>query len=120
MKKQLSLVEAKRLSLIKWELIVENNGSSSIQYPEELLYLPYRCGFCKRWSEKGYFGTKDCSRCECAKALKGICSEDQESIYTKWQYRSTKENAQAVLDAIKSINTTEYKWYDIRKYFKKK
>jgi len=116
MKNQLSLAEAKRLSIIKWELIVENNGSPEIDYPEEVSVLIHDCGFCERWRPH----KSGCEKCECAKVLGGACnSMGGRDLFAIWSKNQTKENAQAVLDAIKSINTTEYKWYDIRKYFNK-
>ena len=46
-KEQLSLKEAKRLSLLKWEHIVKANGAYC--FPLECANLNCHCGFCERW-----------------------------------------------------------------------
>jgi len=86
--KQLSLKEAKRLSIIKWEAII--NGDDLSKHPE-LDRLIYRCGFCERWLrnflEKSIHDDETqevaCSHCEFAKAMGYYCT-DERSIFSKW------------------------------------
>lgn len=116
---RISLKEAKRLALIKWELIVANKGNSDIEEPEEIKYLIHSCGFCQRYrTGSGKYTRSECEKCECKKAFGGTCNSFHGlDLYSCWCDCQTTENAQAVLDAIKSIDTSA--WYDIRKYFKK-
>jgi len=97
---QLSLAEAKRLSILKWECIIQNNGLQyPIKWPPEIKDLNCKCGFCERWD----FPSEDsCTQCELALAM-GVDCPDESSPYHIWSEASTKETAQAVLNMIKSI-----------------
>jgi len=90
---QLSLKEAKRLSIIKWESHVKAVGDEW-HYPSEIRSLCCHCGFCERWN-------MECEQCEFGK-IAGDCTEDN-SIYNLWYCDRNIENDQAILEIIKSI-----------------
>jgi len=90
--KQLSLKEAKRLSLIKWE-----DRKIGIKDYTEIGELRAHCGFCERY--KNY---KNCRRCEFGKVA-GICCLDDGNLYSKWAKNRDSEGCQKIIDAIKSI-----------------
>jgi len=96
---QLSLKEAKRLSIIKWEAHVKAGGWEP-NLPEELDCLMANCGFCDRHFEAGEY---NCNNCEFGK-LAGSCF-DSKSLFNKWTHEAENERkiAQAILDIIKSI-----------------
>ena len=89
---QLSLKEAKKLSIIKWEAHVRAGGYEE-NLPRELDDLWGDCGFCERWGE--------CKFCEFGNAA-GVCTEDN-SLYYIWFFNSSIQNAQNILEIIKSI-----------------
>ena len=102
--KELTLKEAKRLSILKWELIVNNKGClGSIEDHNELKDLFNQCGFCEKYldnSANPYCG-------ECPLVIEGIgwCDSD-EHPFSQWSNEDEgfdQEKAQAVLDLIKSV-----------------
>lgn len=112
---EISIAEAKRLSIIKWEMIVKQNGDDkgTDEHPE-LKKLNNNCGFCERWryptNKVGEYNTgSDCGKCEFAKAQGTYCSNDDiPNVYTEWcdsDYPSSesKQLAQQILDLIISI-----------------
>lgn len=97
MKEQLSLSEAKRLSILKWEAHVKAGGYCP-DLPSELDNLLARCGFCERYLK--YEATnEECVRCEFGK-LAGICFNEG-SLWYMWN--KDLETAQKILDIINSI-----------------
>ena len=100
---QLSLLEAKRLSIIKWEAHVAAGGCCD-SLPKEVLLLKGYCGFCERWRRNSTeFEITGCQPCELAQITGGCFSET--STYDYWCETSKLEYAQKMLDAIKSIET---------------
>ena len=98
---QLSLKEAKRLSIIKWEAHVKAGGFC-VQLPVEIHKLRSKCGFCERWKDSTLKFGVNCEKCEFAKVA-GICeSEDEKDLFSIWEIYDTVENAQAILNIIKS------------------
>ena len=95
---QLSLKEAKRLSIIKWEAHVKAGGYE-LDLPEELYDLISDCGFCERWSGRDEHRATKCRYCEFGESA-GTCFEFG-SLFRNWN-RSLK-GAQQILDIIKSI-----------------
>jgi len=94
---QLSLKEAKRLSIIKWEAHVKAGGYC-YPLPIELRNLKAGCGFCERWLKEATDRSK-CKNCEFGK-LAGICFEP-DSLFCKWN--EDLETATEILNIIKSI-----------------
>ena len=92
--------EAKRLSILKWEAIVKNNGSSE-HLPEILASLLSECGYCEKYRDKW---NRNCGKCPLN--LKGNLTEFSMGClvpghpWNIWADNKTKENAQAVLDLI--------------------
>lgn len=109
---QLSLSEAKRLSLIKWNHIVNNNGyCNSLCLPDEVINLAYQCGFCERHRKEDFqledFKYHQCDPCELGQII-GKCPLSN-SLYN--QYIDVEDNdkerlelAYRILQAIESIN----------------
>ena len=102
-KDQLSLLEAIRLSIIKWEAHVAAGGyCEDRDLPKEVIHLKGYCGFCERWRRNSTkFETKGCQRCELAQIIGGCFLET--SIYDYWCETMKLEYAQEILNAIKSI-----------------
>ena len=91
---QLSLSEAKRLSIKKWQLHVDAGGySESVENDKELQILA-NCGFCERWEY-------DCKKCEFGK-IGGECSSIN-SLFNKWLLKHTKYRAGKILNVIKNL-----------------
>ena len=119
--KYMSLYEAKRLSMIKWQMIVDNNGNK-LKYtdmPLEVRTLNSSCGFCAR-SNKKHFYVKNiiiksntvCDVCELGDLI-GNCNQSN-SIYYCWSKTNNDEIrldcAKQILEKIKSINCCAYEW----------
>ena len=97
MSEQLSFEEAKRLSIKKWEMHVEDGGfSERVAKDKELKKLIGYCGFCER-------NNSNCHRCEFRKVA-GVCYHKQ-SFFYKWNYNYSQENAQKILDVIKNLES---------------
>jgi len=92
---QLSLKEAKRLSIIKWEAHVKAGGYEP-NLPKELAPLAASCGFCERWNNI-------CSGCEFGKLAGRCASWDKSDLFSIWYNKPNIENAQSILNIIKSI-----------------
>jgi len=113
-KRRLSLAKAKALSIIKWKIILRNNGGITGVYSHpELRNLKHNCGFCERWlSPIQNFGESgcDCAKCEFAKAMGSQCNEEDNvnNLFDQWgNERGGTEKAleltQQILDLIKAI-----------------
>jgi len=88
MKPNITLAKAKKLSILKWELIVANKGvfSPIDKRNPALRNIKHNCGFCERWrtEEDGFEESGcDCSQCEFAKAVGADCNKD-ESLFDRW------------------------------------
>lgn len=108
---QISLKEAVRLSLIKWEILAkEDERTYSQKYHEishhpELMGISNNCGFCERHSiESVEVHDLDCHSCELGKIMGGICKSSN-SLYHLWNnyHKRSTEAAQKLVDVIKSI-----------------
>ncbi len=87
--------EAKRLSILKWEFIVKNDGDYKLcKLPEELRNLESQCGFCEKYYKK------DCDGCPINNTDIGKCWYDKHP-YSTWYHNRTVSNAQIMLDLIK-------------------
>lgn len=102
-KKEITLEEAKRLSIIKWTLIAENHGEETlvIEHHPDLVDITNNCGFCHIYLDN------DCI--DCPLIVNDETCTDSEHPYTKW-YKSFYyededriELAKEVLELIKSI-----------------
>lgn len=102
--KKLTLKEAKRLSLLKWEFIVNNGGDfglgKMITEQPELKSLNNNCGFCERAAQK-FGGCQDKSNCPLW--VGNLACPDTGHPWDTWRDISTRENAEAVLDLIKAV-----------------
>lgn len=115
---QLSLAEAKRLSIIKWQMIVDNDGHpvKKHEFSPEVFNCLFQCGFCERWKHPDGL---DCRYCELGKVA-GTCNDEgdyevtidkiiytrEPSLYYKWLYFSSDSHlkyAKQILEIIKSI-----------------
>jgi hypothetical protein len=106
---KLTKKKAVELSIKKWEWIVENNGK--INYDKlfkdlpELEGLLAQCGLCQLYV-KDICIEKWCEGCPIDIAERGNASHGcfaKDHPWNTWRKYGTKENAQAVLDLIKSI-----------------
>lgn len=98
---KLTKKEAKRLSILKWEYIVENNGSDDRlieEYPE-LDELTGNCGYCEIYNpfSENRITDNGCSPCPLV-VNKHPCTT---TVWYVWIRKRNKKNAQAVLDLIK-------------------
>lgn len=101
---RLSVSEAKRLSLLKWEAIVRNEGRQlmKLERPEEIENLLNYCGFCERHRD-GI--SVDCSSCEINMGYYNGCNNFSHH-YFRWMLGCSDEKlaaAQAVLGLINSV-----------------
>jgi len=88
---KLTRKKAFELSIKKWELIVENDGKNLDVWPKDLDSIMSHCGLCQ------FYGCKDCPL-----NLDGLCCVNWPHPWSIWRNDQTKENAQAVLELIKS------------------
>jgi hypothetical protein len=104
MSEQLSLSEAIRLSLIKWEWKIKNPLKTHEllykKYPE-ISFLIHSCGFCERYRCW-------CGKCELYKII-GACNKS-DTVYDKYcsavrlgNYSEAKQYATKIRDAILQI-----------------
>ena len=80
--KQMSFDEAKRLSMIKWDMLSRGFRISELDSNEEIRLLIANCGFCERHQQY-------CENCEFGKAA-GIC-QSPDSLFGKWRTASVEE-----------------------------
>jgi len=102
---KLSFETAKRLSIIKWEYIVNNNGSNDLllKVHPELASLRASCGFCELQKENYPIF---CDDCYCF----SLCNTD--SIYFRWSTAVQNNEpvpivlplAKQILEIIKNTN----------------
>jgi hypothetical protein len=121
MKPNITLAQAKKLAIIKWELIANNKGYYSPEHRRNpaIKDLKHQCGFCERWrtNDTGVDGSGcDCNSCEFAKALGSQCNDKDNgtNLFFQWWYADLYGDeptklAQQILDLIKSIPTTKCK-----------
>ena len=99
---QLSLPEAIRLSIIKWECHVAAGGfCEEKDLPEEVKELKGYCGFCQRWRVFEIYPFSGCCMCEFAE-LAGRCTNGN-FLYDNWCNTNSKQDAESILEIIKSI-----------------
>lgn len=95
---QMSLIEAKRLSLLKWESIIKNGS-----IPTECSKLKFGCGFCERHSFQ-WPGDEEhypyCEECEFGD-IAGVCTSE-EGVYL--QYIRAESSIERILLVQKIIN----------------
>jgi hypothetical protein len=92
--------KAIELSIKKWEFIVDNDGSSALLIFDipELQDFSAHCGLCEFNDRSG-----DGFCVECPIGGENMSCGYREHAWYKWEECRTKENAQKVLDLIKSI-----------------
>ena len=108
--KALTKKHAIELSILKWEFIVENNGSSFglIEIYPELKSLMSYCGLCHKYNNKLGGKFNSCYGCPLVMINNNYnynecgCSQ-REHLYRNWFYDRTKVNAQKLLDFLKII-----------------
>lgn len=99
---QLSLEEAKRLSILKWDAHVQSGGFCEHKdLPVAVQKLKSHCGFCQRWRIAETYPFQGCTLCELGK-ITGRCTED-ESLWSQWADKSSIQNATSILLAIKTL-----------------
>ena len=120
MKPKIALPKAKKLSILKWELIVKNQGEFSLEdrrHPQ-LINIKHNCGFCERWrNDLNEFLDSgcECAQCEFAAAMGCDCNSygKKYNLFDRWCDAELfgdavkLELAQRILDLIKSIPTTK-------------
>lgn len=116
MNEQLSLKEAKRLSIIKWEILADESKTAAskgydIRHHPELRNLTQYCGFCERhvaYIDDDGDTDVNCTDCELAVVMGGSCNQ-LSSLYSIWNTKEDRssEAAQRLLDVIKSISIEE-------------
>lgn len=105
---QISFEEAKRLSLIKFRLIIDNEGKLPDEFPDELKYLKNYCGFCERWNVYNQKRGKEmCCGCEFAKVQGRSCL----SFYSLYQQFNTASNCYP--DQVVEVVELAQKIYDL-------
>lgn len=105
MKNQLSFEEAKRLSIIKWKAIIEQDGILT-KVPEEIKGLRSHCGFCQRHMIfNDPINDRDCNNCELGK--RAMPCTQKNSGYELWYSAKSETNrihfAKQLLDTIKQL-----------------
>lgn len=109
---KLTLEEAKRLSIRKWEMIIANGGGEQDEegnsiFPPEIQALPYKCGFCAfagRCNFDNYDKGEACVKCPI------VIQKGKPCVDLGWldyERKETIETAQVVLDLVKSIEVNE-------------
>lgn len=106
---KLTKEKAKELSILKWKLIIKNDGKLPInlfdEYPE-LEKLRHYCGYCELYFKTHNKMLSSCVKCPINPNIKDYNDLEQSGCAQKihpfhiWWVNSTKENAQAVLDLI--------------------
>lgn len=102
MDKKISFEEAKRLSILRWQAIVDHNP-----VPEECKNITCFCGFCERHDFQLYNEINlECNDCEFGKAA-GKCTND-DSLYGLWTLLDEEDDeyktqSLKILDVIKSL-----------------
>jgi len=95
--------EAKRLSLLKWQMIIDNNGRNNINYPDELMELKAYCGYCEKYNTYTQYVSeaehKYCQKCPIYFDNKHCMSKGHPYLY--WGLYRTKKTAQKVYNLIK-------------------
>lgn len=105
---KLTKKEAVELSIKKWEFLVENpEGDPLDKYPE-LEELIAKCGLCEKYFNTTTLKLSVCGRCPIRPKVKdydgvGCGCLQTKHPWNRWMDYPTSENAQAVLDLIKSI-----------------
>jgi recombinational DNA repair protein RecR len=95
----MTLEEAKKLVILKWTYIVQNNGSyyGLLQNISELKDLNGNCAYCELFMNKG---CKGCPICPSEIMDNGSGCRQVDHPFDIWYYNKNRENAQAVLDLI--------------------
>jgi len=107
-KTKLTRKEAFELSIEKWKMIVKANGKYLQEIRNKFGHLEGECGLCEKYNNTQTTTLIDCAKCPIRPKIK-----DYDDIYsagclqkthpfTKYWVNKTKENAQLVLDLIKS------------------
>jgi hypothetical protein len=108
--KTLTLKHALKLSIAKWQHIVENNGDdwSLLEELPELKDLICECGLCEKYSQKSRGKFNHCYGCPLIIMSDNYNYEKQGCVqdnhpFSNWASNQTKENAQKLLTALKII-----------------
>lgn len=109
---QLSLSEAKRLSLIKWEALRDNPELLYFEVidtlPMEVKKLEASCGFCERWDKSPVYSGNNCHLCEFGKKA-GTCYHSN-SLFRNFMDSQLHSKAKTKIaqQIINVINSIEY------------
>ena len=94
--------EAKRLSVLKWKIIVSKDGAcNAYDLPDEVKELRAYCGYCEKYQRDPDY---TCGKCPLNLDHVGfgdIGCHQPGHPWDAWVEKGTKENAQKVLDLIK-------------------
>lgn len=99
---KLTRKQAFDLSIRKWEGIVENG-----QIPRDILdmNLNYHCGLCEKYMDSNFESFERCKKCPICpkeKTCDSFGCKQNEHPFLLWALDKNPENAQKVLDLIKS------------------
>jgi hypothetical protein len=102
--------KAKELCILKWEYIVNNNGSYNgllNKYPE-LTNLINDCAYCELYYDTKNKKLNNCAKCpiklktEYYNSFYDVSCQQTNHLYYAWYKKQTKENAEAILNLIKN------------------
>ena len=99
---KMTIEEAYRLAVKKWEYIVNNDDSNIGMYEAIPVLLIFKngCSYCELF-ENLYDGCKDCPLSIFKVRYNGVLACDRaKHPYSRWVHHKTRENAQKVLDLI--------------------
>ena len=103
---KLTKKEAKRLSILKWEFIVNNGGDfgEKSELPKELHKLHAQCGYCEKYTILSPHCIYRCGKCPLilsAGSLDLYGCRQMNHPFDNWADNKTLVTAQAVLDLIR-------------------
>jgi len=110
---KLTLQKALRLSIIRWDAIVKNNGkdlSAETSIKLDTYNLVFRCGLCER-TFKGIIILASIPKCvgNCPLAIKlGKSCFENSSLYKRWENNECVETATPILEALRGIWKEKY------------
>ena len=100
---KLTRKQAFELSIRKWEALAR--GENIPEYILEMSMMGY-CGLCEKYFNRGakgcYMGCKKCPICPETEEVDDFGCHQPSHPFKAWAVKGTNENAQKVLDLIKS------------------
>lgn len=103
---ELTKKQAKELSLQAWKIRIEKGENEHYDFPEEIIGLTNRFGYCEKYYYTSNSALLCCAKCPIRPAIKDYdstgsagCAQDCHPFH-KWWLNSTSKNAQIVYDLI--------------------